>query len=112
LADGISQFIQSLVIQALNELPSNTSSDNITEQGIQHVSNIIEQLQVAAIFAQGKVLVTIQELIATLQSSCKIPELIAKSFRRDNLYIYKSYNYTFFFSVPSGNNASFPSRKQ
>jgi hypothetical protein len=70
--DGVSALIQSVIAQAQNvvvQLQGHAS--NLSQQAIQQVSNLIEQLRAVATLAHGKVLSTIQGLIATLQGFCK-----------------------------------------
>jgi hypothetical protein len=61
-------LIQSVIAQAQNvaaQLQGHAS--NLSQQAIQQVSNLIEQLRAVAALAHGKVLSTIEGLIATLQ---------------------------------------------
>jgi hypothetical protein len=103
----LSNFIQSIVDQAQNvvgQLQGHAS--NLSQQAIQQVSNLIEQLRAVATLAHGKVLSTIEGLIATLQGFRKTrnKEISLRAIQLSQCVLSSHL-------VPSGNKAVLPSNK-
>jgi hypothetical protein len=105
--DGVSALIQSVIAQAQNvaaQLQGHAS--NLSQQAIQQVSNLIEQLRAVATLAHGKVLSTIEGLIATLQGFRKTrnKEIFLRAIQLPQCVLSSHL-------VPSGNKAVLTSNK-